>query len=962
MEDRLLEIIDKEDKRNPLTDDRIAQELSINREEVCSLRFKLGISDSRERRKKIIIKDVENILQADPEISERKLTVRLKELGYQISRYAVSTLRKEITVEYKNTATEKSEIADINQNYIFSELIGSDGSLKMQISQAKAAVLYPPYGLHTLIHGPSGVGKNQLVEAMYNFAIAIGKLKKDSPFIIFNCSDYADNPQLLMSQLFGYTKGAFTGAYSEKDGMVAKANNGVLFLDEVHRLPSEGQEMLFYLIDKGMYRRLGETESLRKVSLMLVAATTEDLDSSLLVTFRRRIPMVIDIPPLSKRPLSERFMIIQQFFKKEALRIDRRIIIRKEALRYLLCYLCPGNIGQLRSDIQVACARSFLKHITTERDQLIINMEDLPSHVISTSSNLNIKNSEIMRYIENDLITSNIKIENRDSVDLSLEDSNIYQIIENRYEQLVKDGYYKEEIYQLIDEEMDERLKQLFEKYKNENSNQGNIEDIVGVQIIRTVRKSMIIAKQNIKNLSTNIYSPLCLHLSATFERLKNNKLIINPQIQKIKSEYFLEFKVAKQMAMQYEKDLNTSLPDDEVGFIAMYLKTFSQNKEESNGRIVVIVLTHGDVGIAMANLANELLNVNMAVAIKVALNESPRDALIKTQHVVQQLDEGKGCLILTDMGSLVTLGDVISKNTGIDIRTISRVDTVMVIDAIRRVIISETTLDDLEEALNNEKMINFHGNTSMKPEMKPAIITTCMTGKGSALIFKNKVEELVKEGQAEIVVIPVGAISEEGIEKSIRKLKWEYNIVAIVGNINIQDFDIPFFPANDVLNGERSFRKILNRFSKNKSSLEKLLFDELIFFEEGALFKNQIIDLQVRALIKQGFVDEQYLLDVYKRESMGATILGQIAIPHGFPEHVTKPAMSIVRLKEPILWEKELETKIIFMPALKEESNEYMSDLFNICTDKNLYQKLLNAATRTEFKEIILNSNRPSR
>jgi mannitol/fructose-specific phosphotransferase system IIA component (Ntr-type) len=332
----------------------------------------------------------------------------------------------------------------------------------------------------------------------------------------------------------------------------------------------------------------------------------------------------------------------------------------------------------------------------------------------------------------------------------------------------------------------------------------------------------------------------------------------------------------------------------------------------------------------------------------------------------VEQLDEGKGCLILTDMGSLVTFGEVISKNTGIDVRTISRVDTVMVIDAIRRAIISGATLDDLEEALNNERAVNFHGGSSVKAELKPAIITTCMTGQGSALIVKDRMEELLKEENAEIEIIPVGAISKEGLEKNIRKLKWKYNIIALVGNVNAEDADIPFFSSYDVLNGEaQPLRKILHMYSENninRNSLEKLLFDDLIFCKDEVMFKNDILDLQVQALIKQGFVKEQYILDVYKRESMGSTILGQVAIPHGFPEHVTKSAMSIVRLKEPIIWEKELETSIIFMPALKEESSEYTRDLFNICTDKNVYQRLLKAATATEIKEIILNCNKPSR
>lgn len=101
------------------------------------------------------------------------------------------------------------------------------------------------------------------------------------------------------------------------------------FLDEVHRLPSEGQEILFYLLDKGKFRRLGETESTREAQIMLIAATTENPESSLLLTFRRRIPMVIELPSLSERPPQERYEIIHHFFSKESFRINKSIIVKK---------------------------------------------------------------------------------------------------------------------------------------------------------------------------------------------------------------------------------------------------------------------------------------------------------------------------------------------------------------------------------------------------------------------------------------------------------------------------------------------------------------------------------------------------------------------------------------------------------------------------------------------------------
>ena len=95
-------------------------------------------------------------------------------------------------------------------NEVFANVIGSKDSMRTQVDQAKAAILYPPKGLSCLITGPTGSGKTFFVHAMFRFAQVNQVFAADKELVVFNCADYAHNPELLMAHLFGYRKGAFT--------------------------------------------------------------------------------------------------------------------------------------------------------------------------------------------------------------------------------------------------------------------------------------------------------------------------------------------------------------------------------------------------------------------------------------------------------------------------------------------------------------------------------------------------------------------------------------------------------------------------------------------------------------------------------------------------------------------------------------------------------------------------------
>ncbi|MDU4737666.1 sigma 54-interacting transcriptional regulator [Clostridium sp.] len=964
-EKMIAEVLREENKKNPLTDEEIAKKLNILREIVTEYRKKNNIANSRNRRLEYVKTDALEILKKDKKISDRALAEALKEKGYKVERYAASNIKKELISnmqedDYINEIKDKKteDIKDFHeQKDFFKEVVGYNGSLRVQVEQAKAAVSYPPHGLHVLILGPSGVGKSYLADAMYEFAKSTSNFSEDAKYIIFNCADYADNPQLLLSQLFGSVKGAYTGATENKMGIVEACDGGILFLDEIHRLPSEGQEILFSILDKGIFRRLGESETVRKSNVMIIAATTENVESSLLLTFRRRIPMVIEIPAIKDRPFEERFELINKAFFEESHRIKKDMLISKNVISELMKYECQGNIGQLKSDIQVACAISFLEHKLKEDKRLYIDERYLPDYIKEQSRRINIDDSDIEKFIIEDIYISH-KGEKRIEEDTryNKKNTNIYKFIEKRQSELKFVGYSDEEISKILSQQVELELIRGAKAINYNVVNTDELMNLVGVKSLETVKMMIKLAKKEVTGLQSDIIYPLAVHLNSTYERIRNGKEIINPKLSIIKTRYEKEYNVAKKMCEIVRERLNIDVPEDEIGFITMYLKNYTRYLKTEEGKVAVIVMTHGRVASAMAEVANKFLGVDHAVGLDMDFRDSPDIMLEKAIRLVKENDQGKGCIILVDMGSLVTFGDIITAKTGIETRVIGRVDTLMVLEAVRKSALTDQSLEEIMHDLESDS--KGFGSSQYNIEnsnLSKVIVTLCITGKGSALKIKEYVENKIDLKGKDIEIIPIGFMDED-INSSLSRISKNKNIEAIVGTINPEFRNIPFISLEELMKGS-GVKKLNNIISnKEENKLSEIIDKNVVFVNENYKYKDEALDDMVRKLIDGGYVKEEFLLSVFKREMLGDTYLkGGIAIPHGASEFVTKPTILITKLAKKIVWSENYEVDLIFLIALKDDSKKYFEQLYKIIMEESVLNKIKSSTSKEEILEILL-------
>lgn len=684
-------------------------------------------------------------------------------------------------------------------------LAGVHQSLQVPVQQAKAAILYPPNGLHTLILGGTGVGKSMFAELMYQFAAESGVIAFNAPFIRFNCADYADNPQLLIAQIFGVKKGAYTGADRDREGLLKKADGGIFLLDEVHRLSPQGQEMLFTFIDKGCFEPLGETEKKVYAAVRIIAATTEEPQSFLLNTFTRRIPMIIRLPSLKDRGLNERFHLVESFLRQESKRIRKSIYIDKNSVTSFLLYDCPNNIGQLKSDIQLACARAFVNYKAKNEEYIMVSQADLPQHVKKGMLNLHGSRPEVDHLLKSkgDILRYSSK-EEQQSPDIRLQEGeDFYDIIEKKLLLLKESGMKEEEINHIVNMDIESHFKKYIGELP-EKLRRNELSKIVAEEVLELVMEIIGTAQERLRReYDERIRFGLLLHINSFIERVRKGISIYHPKLNSIRVEYPDEFLAAMEAAKLMDEKLGIHTPLDEIGYLTMFLASnpLEDNPEEKD-TVGILVIMHGNsTASSMVEVCNSLVGAEHAVALDMPLVMSPDTIYAAARNTVIKLDKGRGVLLMVDMGSLVNFGDMISEETGSLVKTISTVSTPLLLDACTKAVMGRD-IYYIYDSIKEGYQLNTLESARKAPGKKNIIITACFTGDGASRKLKEIIESKLEQ-KGSIEVVPFEILNKYEFLSKVERFREKYRILAVVSTIDVKLEDITLIPAVEVLSYE---------------------------------------------------------------------------------------------------------------------------------------------------------------
>ena len=250
-------------------------------------------------------------------------------------------------LERYRLATEKKRLLEaIESDTVFMGMVGVSEGMRDVFRKISAVA---PTDTTVLIIGESGTGKELVAEAIHKLSNRPGKLVK------INCSAIPEH--LLESELFGYEKGAFTGALRRKPGKFELANGGTLFLDEIGDMPPALQSKLLRVIETGEVEPLGAT-SAKKVDVRIIAATNQDLERLMKegkfrqdLYFRLRV-FVIEIPPLRKRR-EDIPILVSYFLRQISAKLGKKITsLSKDVMGAFMEYDWPGNVRQLRNALE----------------------------------------------------------------------------------------------------------------------------------------------------------------------------------------------------------------------------------------------------------------------------------------------------------------------------------------------------------------------------------------------------------------------------------------------------------------------------------------------------------------------------------------------------------------------------------------------------------------------------------
>lgn len=672
----------------------------------------------------------------------------------------------------------------------FEELIGYDNSLRSVVEHCKAAISYPGNGLPILINGPTGTGKSMIASLMYKYAINQKIISSNKKFIAVNCSEYAHNPELLTSNLFGHVKGAYTGADEDNEGLISLADGGILFLDEVHCLKAECQEKLFLFMDKGIYHKVGDNEKWYSSNVRIIFATTEDPHNVLLKTLLRRIPITVSVPALKERPLIEKSKLICTILKKESERLNRDIYISNLTYQTLMDCEFAGNVGSLQNVIKATCANAFLQTLNRKSKKLEVHVQNLPDYIFQSMTTVQTKTSSVEHLML--------------SLDMLEKPLSTSVVILQLYESLLKSfiNYEKNQIsFEKMIAEFDQYVRNYIDYTVFNKTYKKNASDEFFLKLLDKIY-SIIMNKYSLKvpNNEIQIYSHILSEYTKTMLDAKiwvsTHHKEVDRLVSLVQDKRPREYSIAQEMIENI--DLNLDVELDKLMFVIFAISFIGYEKQLSNNGVGVI-LCHGySTASSIATTVNRLLNDYIFDGIDMQIDLSIDKVAMMADEYLSLKSNLSELILLVDMGSLEEIYKRIKPITNCNIGLLNNVSTRMALEVGMAFKQGLSVKEILEKVERNFELSTHYIEGKEKSEV---ILTVCATGFGAAQKFSELFNfSLPHHIPLKILPYDYQSLANNGLSDPVFN---KHNVSLIVGTLDPKVSGINFLSIENIMMNE---------------------------------------------------------------------------------------------------------------------------------------------------------------
>ena len=684
-------------------------------------------------------------------------------------------------------------------NLSFSNIIGSDLSLKETLQLTKAAITYPIRIPHVLYIGEKGVGVKTISEKVFDFACSQRILKKNSAFKVIDCLHFDKNQ---MNERSFWQK----NFESIKDGLLLVKNAdkiSINMITDISNMLIEKKELKFILI-----------------------VHVKNADS--ISIFKDYFNFVVNIPPLEKRTLEERYQFIEKFFKEEALQLNKNIEVNYGLMQCLMLYPCIDNLIELKSNIRFGVANALVRF--KRNKTIVLELSDLPASVRKGLLLIRDKIHEIDRVLEknvNYIFTKEQTLQSRSKKN----DTDIYKKIDFDYKALgqitvLKDA--EEFVFANIEHNLNDYLNKITENMDGEK-----IKTIVSEKLYQITNEFIQTASIKFNRVYSNkVFLGICLHFNNAIISNRTKQRISHEKVMSIIEQYDEEYLYSRKFIKKLQDEFNVKFSLDESVLLTLLIAN-DKNQISKNREVITLIIMHGDnTATSISKVVKKLMPINNLQAFDLSLDDDIETSYELLKKKIIDVNQGSGILALYDMGSIQVMLNSIKDETGIDIKSIEVPIPLLAISACKS---SEEgkSLEDIYHHLANE----YSGFAYSRMQSKDIVIVLSSVHENNSDSIKRYLQTL--EDYRDYQILAFNITDKQNLIDKINEVQIKGNVVGIVGTYNPDIFNLKYVDYSHLPN----VHTIHELFAETKDDFDVLdyLVEQFDIFKKDELNRTLI-------------------------------------------------------------------------------------------------------------------------